>query len=176
MKCFLDLDGVLVDFVGGVCKLHNIPDPYLDPVNYGVWGFAGVAGMSNNQFWDSLTLDFWENLEWTHDGAAILHLCELAYGEHNICILTSPPASRQDEAITGKMRWINKHLPQYARRLLVGPAKEFCASPTSVLVDDYDENIKKFNASGGRGYLYPRLWNSKHVEAANALEVFRRCV
>lgn len=35
--CFVDMDGVLADFNGGILKRHNRPDPYLEPANWVWW-------------------------------------------------------------------------------------------------------------------------------------------
>jgi hypothetical protein len=47
---------------------------------------------------------------------------------------------------------------------LVGPAKEFCASAGTVLIDDYDSNIDVFGKAGGYTIQPPKKWNRRHAE------------
>lgn len=152
MKCLLDLDGVLVDFVGGAAKLHGF-----DPALAVRWDFMADVGLTQNQFWSPLGEDFWANLPWMPDGMRILAIVEKAFGPENVCLLTSPCDT--DGCMQGKLRWIRKHLPVYNRRYLMGSAKEFCASRDSLLIDDSDSNTTKFATAGGWGVLVPRPWN-----------------
>jgi hypothetical protein len=69
------------------------------------------------------------------------------------------------------MSWIEKHLPAYRRRFLIGPRKEFCAHGGSVLIDDSDKNVASFRDAGGLAILYPRPWNSRHAESEIGLGV-----
>ncbi len=162
MKCLLDLDGVLVDFVGGVCDFYRIPDPYLDPSLKGKWDFVEAIGMSESTFWNPLGEEFWANLKPMPDMENILGIVESVFGRSNVCLLTSP--CRNDGCPTGKMRWIRQYLPQYSRQFLMGPRKEFCARDDHWLIDDADHNINAFRKAGGQTCLVPRVWNSLHSE------------
>ena len=142
MKCLLDLDGVLVDFVAGVCKAHGSCNVYERPESRGQYMMEPLLGVSGNKFWEPCDEEFWANLDPMPDGFDILHTVEAAFGQDNICLLTSP--SLNPGCASGKYRWIEKHLPAYKRRFLIGPRKEFCAHPVAVLIDDYDANIEKF--------------------------------
>lgn len=169
-KCLLDMDGVLVNFVKGVCAFHGVDTPY---PKYQNWNMEIPLGIDKNTFYGNLGREFWANLEWTPDGFEILEVVEERFGVKNVCLLTSPVAA--DGCIDGKMDWIKKHLPQYSRQFLVGPAKEFCANSNHFLVDDFEENIDKFNASGGRGVLVPRPWNTNRIHP-DAVEFIRQCI
>ncbi len=154
------MDGVLVDFVGGARKFYNLPDVYADPKNYGVWDFISLLGMDEKEFWKPLGAEFWANLEPTPDCQEILEIVENYFGKENVCLLTSPAPN--DECPTGKMRYIRKNLPDYSRRYLMGPAKEFCANKKHWLIDDRDSNVDSFH--GGQVCLVPRPWNRNHRE------------
>lgn len=161
-KAILDLDGVLVDFVGGAAKQHGVqyPDPY--PNTYDI---AKAFNMQPRFFWEGLRgSEFWEGLNWMPDGKLILQILEIAFGSENIVICTSP--TLDPEAASGKIRWIQRELPQYARQFLIGPAKHFCAGPSTLIIDDHDANVKKFVEHGGKGILIPRPWNSNHDKRA----------
>lgn len=160
--CLLDLDGVLVDFVGGACRFHNKQNPYDDPANLGRYGVEDMFEMIQSDFYSPLGEEFWANLRPMDDSISILSLVEKVFGEANVCILTKP--IKTPGCAEGKIRWLKKHLPSYYRgnRYLIGPAKHFCASANAYLVDDSDVNVKAFNEAGGHGVLVPRPWNSHH--------------
>lgn len=162
MRCFLDLDGVLVNFVGGACRFHRRRNPYALPASLGEWDCVSLLGMSQEEFWRGLDFHFWRNLEWMADGRRVLDLVEGTFGASNVCLLTSPPDNRG--SVDGKRAWVNRHLPQYFRRLLIGSAKEFMAGPEAVLVDDYAVNVDRFAEAGGFSVLVPRPWNRRHAE------------
>lgn len=163
MKCLLDLDGVLVDFVGGICRAHGQPNIYADGKNRGLYGMEEIMGLSATKFWEPANEEFWASLDWMPDGREILAAAEEAFGANNVCLLTSP--SLNVGATAGKVRWIYEHVPDYKRRFLIGAAKEFCAHDDAVLIDDYEVNIKKFAEHGGDVILVGRPWNSRsHIE------------
>jgi len=161
MKIFLDMDGVLVNFVAGACARHGRPDPYLDPANYGNFDMAAIWGMPNGEFWRKLDgADFWANLDWMPDGREILEMVELRFGAKNVCLLTAPCLDPQ--CIPGKLAWVDKHLPQYRSRFIPTAAKGFLAHKNAVLFDDRDSNIAEFRLDGGAAFLIPRPWNAGH--------------
>lgn len=155
-RLLLDLDGVLVDFVRGACRLHNQKSPYLD--GYEGFYFNRHWNMSDPDLYTGMDRRFWQELDWTADGRSIFNLVDSHFGPENTCILTTPCPI--DGCYDGKLDWIKMHLPKaYHRRYLIGTRKEFCAGDDRVLIDDRDENIDEFVAAGGHGLLIPRPWN-----------------
>ena len=178
MKILLDLDGVLVDFVSGACRAHGRPDPFAEPLNPEVadqFGMDEIWGMDINEFWEPMKeASFWEGLEFMPDAKEILKFCERAVGMDNVCLLTSP--SRGSGPVVGKVNWIEKHMPEYKRRFLIGSAKEFCASRRSILIDDSDKNTEAFTEAGGNMILVPRAWNMNWKERHDAVGWMRWCL
>lgn len=176
MKLFLDMDGVLVNWCKGAHELHDIPWKDGDwPYRRGCegWYFYRELSMHTSELFAGQDREFWANLDWMPDGKEILKVCERHFGRENICLLTSPWDA--DGVIDGRCAWVNKHIPNYNGRMLVGACKEMCASPRSLLVDDCDANINKWKDNNGVGFLLPRPWNSReHVEnkAVNLLVDF----
>lgn len=155
--CYLDLDGVLVDFVGGALKLHGKEIPPKEVQ----WNFPRQLGFADTlakEFWDLLGYDFWANLGWTHEGRETLKAVEGAFYDR-VCIMTSP--CNTPGAVEGKVAWIKREIPDYSRRFVVGPAKHLFAGPGKVLVDDNDDNVEQFRLYGGRAVLVPRPWNHR---------------
>ncbi len=165
VKVFLDMDGVLVNFVAGALKAHRRQFSELKP---GAWDFHEALGIEPSAFWNMLKgPTFWRCLPWMDDGRAILALVERVFGAENVCLLTSP--CLDPECATGKVRWLEEQLPEYKRRFLIGPQKDFVAGPGKVLIDDSPKNVQAFCAAGGEGLVVPRFWNHLHAYADRAV-------
>jgi len=177
MKILLDLDGVLVDFVGAACEVHGVSDPFSEPLASGAkgnWELDKLMGLSGNEFWSRFDHDFWAGVSFTPDGQDIRIAVEEAVGAENVCLLTSPTLS--PEAASGKMEWIQNNLPDYSRRFLIGSAKQFCASRDSLLIDDADRNVKVFSDAGGNVILVPRPWNANWEDRHRAVDWVKWCL
>lgn len=166
-RILLDLDGVLVDFIGGAKRLHgksvpNHPHCPATQSEQSPWEIEPIFGMTAPQLWDPMGRQFWASLQPMPHMKTYVQLLEAKFGEKNICLLTSP--IRTDGCIDGKMDWIKKHLPQYRRQFLVGPAKQFCASDRHALIDDHTKNIEAFKDAGGHTFLVPAPWNPRFNE------------
>lgn len=160
MKCFIDMDGVLADFVGAACRAHNRPWPYDDPKNLGTFEIEPAWGITPREFWkpiDALGMGFWEGLEKTEESDRIVKLAIALYGITNVCVLTSP--SEDPGCVPGKRAWLKKHYPELGKNVLFGSAKHFVSGKDRLLIDDRDKNIEDFEAYGGTGILVPRPWN-----------------
>lgn len=169
MKIMLDMDGVIVDFLGGAARAHNRPLPYSNPKWYGEWNTEKGWGITSEQFWKPINEDpnFWEHLEKTPEADQIVFACTNVVGMHNIAILTSP--DRSSNCFTGKVKWMKKNYPQLEGRMIFSRAKEFMSSPQRILVDDKDSNIENFRKEGGHGVLVPRVWNSDYKNSDKVL-------
>ncbi len=166
-RVLLDLDGVLVDFIGGACRLHGKTHPYhphspSTQEDQSPWAIEPTFNMGPKELWDPLGEEFWANLLPLPHFRAFLGTLEAHFGPDKICILTAPP--RTKGSIDGKIEWIRRHMPDYRRRFMVGPAKEFCAGERHVLIDDHEVNIAAFRDAGGHGLLVPAPWNHRFRE------------
>ena len=160
----LDMDGVLVNFVDGICRALGKPNPYQDGRGAGEWDIGSLLGVSEEEFWAPCgEASFWSDLEWMPGGRAILKMVERQVGRTSVFLLTSPSLS--PESWSGKAEWVSKHMPDYRLRVLMGLCKHLCAKPGQILVDDADHNIEAFTAAGGQAVLVPRMWNSNHFLA-----------
>ncbi len=174
MKVFLDLDGVLVDFVSKAHEYHGIsPNLYLDEANHGKWDFDVISGIPLDRFWSKFDYDFWANLDWMPDGKEILSLIEDRFGRDNITILTSPQKSNRGECITGKIDWVERHMPRYANNILLGRKKHMLAHADALLIDDADHNITDFQKHGGQIIQVPRIWNQLHSHSNMTIDYLK---
>lgn len=159
--CFLDMDGVLADFVSAACDVHGRPNPYVDPKNYGIWEMDKIWGMTAKEFWAPMGREgYWLGMQKLKDADALVDVLSQYFGLDNICILSSPSLSPY--CVPEKRQWLKQHFPMLANNVLFGSAKQFLAGPGRYLVDDYDKNIDKFVKFGGTGITYPQMWNRQH--------------
>ena len=159
IKIFCDMDGVLADFVGGVCAAHGKESPYGDSSSYGVFDMEKLWGMTVKEFWTPTRgMRFWASLEKTHEADWLVDYCAKWVGVSNIAILTDP--SNDPGCILGKKAWIKKYYPQLVSNMIFTSAKDFLAAPNHLLIDDRDRNIEEFRAAGGMTIRVPRFWNS----------------
>lgn len=167
MKCFLDMDGVIADFVGAIHKAHGRPYCYDDPAVRGRFDIEPIWGISTKEFWSTDTYEFWLGVDPTPEAFEIVASLEALFRPEDIAILTSP--SNGSGCVPGKRHWMRRHFPTYEKRMIFTSAKQFLAGPQRVLVDDRDQNIIDFHAAGGEVILIPRHWNTHHYEADSVL-------
>jgi len=153
LKIFLDLDGVLQDFVGHTVRKLKLS---VDPTNCS-WDFW-TPEMTTKQFWDRVSLDgsgFWRNIptyEWTEN---LIDLVKLYDPEFTL--LTSPASCPY--SWKGKRQWIQDYFGENFNRQIMTHDKHFCAAPGRVLIDDNEINCKRFADWGGQAILFPQSWN-----------------
>jgi 5'(3')-deoxyribonucleotidase len=170
LRCFVDMDGVLVDFNKGALDLFGREDPYDDPANRGCFFLDQLLGLTEEEFRGPLGRDFWANLRPTPECHRIIEFLEMVFGPSNICILTAPIDT--EGCMEGKLDWLKAHLPpRYRKQFLMGKPKWFAASSNAWLIDDWDHNVVSFREGGGQAILYPRPWNSEHLRSGE--DVFR---
>ena len=162
MICFIDMDGVLVNFRKGICKAFGRDDPSNNWTFWEHWPvlFKEIDAVCTEQFW--------AGLDWTKEGKQILEMVEVTFD--NIYFLTTPMPN--PGSATGKELWIEKHTPQYKNRTIITRAsKALLAGPDRILIDDKNQNIYDFVMAGGQGILIPRPWNTLHNWSDIVLEV-----
>ena len=155
MQFYVDMDGVLVDFIGGMAELHNLNRDYVFkhwPAN--VWDLEHGMGIKGN--WrDRCDADFWANLNKTAEADAIMKMIEGS----TVYILTNPGDAN---AAMGKLYWLEKHYPEIVRdgRYIFTTQKHLLAKRGRVLIDDSSEYCQKFRSWGGAAILIRRPWNT----------------
>jgi 5'(3')-deoxyribonucleotidase len=161
---YLDLDGPMVDWEGGVYKLFNTEPPS------DVRGFAHeILGVSKNEVWKRIYNagpNWWANLEptpWAHELYNELGRA----GEVVIC--SSP--SHIPHGASGKVMWMKKFFNGNFRDYILTSRKECLAKPGDILIDDMEKNTSLFSQRGGLGILFPRPWNREYDYSEQALEI-----
>jgi hypothetical protein len=176
-KIFLDLDDVLNDFTMHTLRKLGCGIDKYDPE----WGWDIVTAANSSHplrhftpesFWSSFGREHWATVpksgmcDWLIDTAAGL------VGQENVFILTCP--TRDPASLSGKLEWIYSNLPTWLhRQYVMSPRKFLCASPTSLLIDDRDDNVDRFCEEGGRAILVPRPWNNRAVWSDRSIHAVR---
>lgn len=163
---FIDIDGVLADFVGAVCGV--IPEIKQEEVTE--WNFYKKYGLTDEQFWGEIEKygpAFWANLDLLPLAADLIRFC---YGHFsNVYLATSPCKSPTCEH--GKKIWIQKYFGSAFRDYFITPRKWLLSAPGRILIDDSDDNVSKWNDGGGIGVSLPQPWNEAGKAGRNVNDV-----
>ena len=154
---FVDIDGVLADFVTAAFSVHGkIYDPEAYPRKE--WSISKVLGVSDREFWRRIDFageSFWENLDLFPHGIEMLGMLS-KYDE--ICFATSPSSS--PASYSGKRRWLQKMgfdlIPA-----MFGSKKHLMAGPGRILIDDSPHNCEQWQKHGGTAILFKQVWNTE---------------
>lgn len=158
MKCLVDMDGLLTDFVSAACKLHKKPFSSVTDSRMDI-----TWRMSTDEFWEPIFADgvsFWEGLNpysWTTELVALLVDKFRLSDDHCWTICTSP--TQQPECKTGKLAWLKKHNIKPPIPPLFKKDKARYATRDTILIDDTERVIDQFIIAGGIGILFPAPWN-----------------
>ena len=136
-EIYCDLDEVLVDFMRGA--------------NAAVGG--DFVKMDKDERWNTVnqTKGFWANLGWKPN-AKRLHSFIIKYNPHVLSAYTG----RDPTSKVGKMKWLKKNA-NFKRGnihlVLRSQKKDFATTDEkpNILIDDYDKNIREWEAKGGIG-------------------------
>ena len=153
MIIFLDLDGVIINWVKGVCSWFNIP---YKPEKVTTWdSMQKLTNTTRNEFWKSIkTPLFWENLDFYPEAEDFI----MRLKKHGKVILLSSPA----HGCAGyRQNWIQNNLSDFffQGHYILTPAKWACAHRGAILIDDSTANYESFYRAGGHAIIYPQPWN-----------------
>lgn len=159
---FIDMDGVLVDFIGGCARLTGRPAPKRDPK---IKDNRTMEEWFGDDVWKRITIagsDFWEGLE-PFPWAAPLWERLCAANDNDVYILSSPGNGRTaQQACYGKIAWCRKHLGIDTDSIILAKSKSVVARPSVILIDDTDRILINWERSGGRGIVFPQPWNGMY--------------
>lgn len=171
-QIFCDMDGVLVDLVGGVNKAlyENAPEcvteNYIKAQRKAREKLEGATlepkhlDKTSSEFVKeartflyrvlSDNRRFWMNLEWLPGGKELWN-----YIEKYDPIILSKPTDLQ--AVIGKKKWVKDHIGLPRERVQIRYDKSPYANyngKIGILIDDFESNTSKFKGAGGLTVLY----------------------
>ena len=147
---YLDMDGVLADFFGGVEKLY---------------GVSHWKELTNDKTKDLKAevinkiqgTDFFATLPKFQSADALIDLVKKFTGG-TFSINTSPLRGDHENSAKYKKVWISNNIETPAEIVVTGRketyAKDKASGTPNILIDDRPVNIQKWQASGGYGILY----------------------
>ena len=140
-EIYVDMDGVLADFFGEWAKLMGVSS----------WRQIQNIDAALDKVREQP--DFWSNLPMTSNAKTLLNAIKKFKGKYNIL---SAPLPNDPKSEPGKQEWIKKNLASFPPQKVILDhnkakyAKQPDGTPNA-LIDDYGENIKKWEAAGGVG-------------------------
>lgn len=173
--CYLDMDGVLVDFIGGVFAAYGIDNDKQNEVKD--WDFFSQFQIDELKFWETIASesDWWANLEPYSDFKQVFDLCQ-AYSERVVlCTSGGCPA-----AASGKNKWAKTYLGLDSKDIIHTTEKwRLAYMPGTILVDDADSNIAMWHSAcidAGRmphdwAIRYPRPWNRSRIFSCDTTRI-----
>jgi len=147
---YLDMDGVLADFFGGVEKL------------YGVSHWKELTSDKTKDLKQEVInkitgTDFFATLPKFQSADALIDLVKKFTGG-TFSINTSPLRGDHENSAKYKKVWISNNIPQPAEIIVTGRkesyAKDKASGTPNILVDDRPANIQRWQGAGGYGILY----------------------
>lgn len=155
MTIYLDLDGVLADFVSGLARAHGL-NPASVVASWPAGDYGYMEGLVYD-FWAPVKGDweFWAKLPpypWAHS------LVRRAQRAGDVWFLTAP---LDHASKLGKLAWIERHFPGAMPRVIFANAEDKWryAGRSTLLVDDRRSNVEEWRRHGGHAILFPQVWN-----------------
>jgi hypothetical protein len=158
-KIFLDMDGVIVDFMASVGKLFKLTD------------FTSWEAMGKEKYREINKMGerWWSQMKWTNDGKKLWNHLK----SYDVTILSATPVDPVSRAISikGKRNWLTKNIgSSYASNALIviGIDKQKYADKNHILIDDSERNIRQWRSKGGIGILHKNTSDTiKQLEQLN---------
>ena len=177
-QIYLDMDGVLCDWLGGVCKLYGRDrDEFALASREGV-DFREWLGVTNDALWAKVHeagVDFWANLDtypWAYD---LWVLCNKT-AKTKICSTPGRWPTTPD-SLAGKQLWLQRELgcpgKTFRDTNFSFSKEDFAILPGIVLIDDRKAVIEPFVAKGGMAIQCPNDFEERWREVPNALSVVK---
>ena len=158
-RILVDMDDVLVDFVGGALQIHGIPpNERRNRLPAGVWDTTTGLGMSPTQFMrpiDAAGEGFWRELASLPWKEELLSWIEATANEWYIS--TNP--GHFEAAYVGKAHWLHREFGADFDRFIFTSQKHLLATRGSLLIDDNPSNVARFREEGGNAILFPTWGN-----------------
>ncbi len=160
------LTAYFADFSSAACLVHG-------RLGYQVkeWDFFKNWRMTPEVFWNTIHEygdEFYEKLVQPYRWSTYL-LRKIALTD-DFALVSAP--TRHPSSYSGKKIWVDKYLQPHLNqriKLIVTGEKHLLATPDRLLIDDNDQNIKKFQAAGGRVITFPQIWNSQEHHVLNRI-------
>ena len=147
MTLYLDMDGVLVDFFGGLEKHFDVPHwKQIPKTEESIMGLKGT--------------DFFNKLEPYPSSNELVNFVINLVGEDGWGINSSPLRGDRDNSAFWKRTWLTRHfmMPKVENLIFTGRKEQFATGrfdgKPNILVDDKPDNVSRWITKGGIGIRY----------------------
>ena len=142
---YVDMDGVLADFFGEVAREHDVE--YWREIHRKDLGIDQIAQEPG----------FFEQLPKLPNAGRLMKGVIDQAGKYSI--LSSPLLSNVEDSSKEKAEWLEKHLKNHQPQAVIFDHEKYkfarqANGTPNILIDDWDTNIKLWEANGGVGILY----------------------
>ena len=155
------MDDVLLDTSNYLIEWHGKKSPFTDPAKCGNRDISPLLDMTWEECWNDLPEIFWKTIPFCPWGRGIVELAE-KYFPGEVYLLTSPIPNGVCSA--GKQLWVNRFMPEYKNRMIIGHKKHVCVADDGILIDDSYLNEERFNeySKSDSFFLFPSYQNKFH--------------
>ena len=142
---YVDMDGVIADFFGGLERHHGVR-------HWKLLKEESIRQLKGTNFF--YTLEPYETSE------QLIQHVRMLTGGIDWGINTSPLRGDRDNSAYWKRRWLEEHgwFPDADRFIVTGQKENYATSSLdgkpNILIDDKPSNIKAFESKGGIGIRY----------------------
>ena len=147
---YLDMDGVIADFFGGVERMYGVK-------HWKELTSVKTGGDLKQEVIDRITgSDFFATLPKFPTTDSLIQLVKSATGGR-FSILTSPLIGDHENSAAQKKVWIAKNIEQPDEVIVSGRKEKWAKQKdgtANILIDDRPVNIERWEARGGFGILY----------------------
>ena len=170
-RILVDMDEVLADFTGSALAVHGWTREQFEAERKpGVWDMTKTMGLTDQEFWNPINeigQRFWEQITPLPTYKEIMKLVQQFTTDW--FIVSSPSFCLG--CIPGKQQWLSVYFGLVGRnRLIPTSYKHVMANDFTILIDDNEDNLKKFTEAGGHGILFPTKGNSLYKISDNPVE------
>ena len=142
-EVFVDMDGVLADFFGAWKRLVGKDWRNIDDIDDALQRIRDKD-------------DFWLKIPKTANALNLLSLIKKLKGKYNIL---SAPLANDPNSEPHKRQWIAKNLKAFppSKVYITADKSKFATQPDgtpNILIDDFGQNINKWQAAGGVGFKH----------------------
>lgn len=174
---YVDMDGVLADFVEGFINIHDREDlmeKFKQDTWPTTWNFDNEFGPLDT-WWDKIDAVgelFWEYLNtywWTNK-----LLMEIGATGIPWYVCTTPRMTKT--CVAGKFLWLDHMLGVGNFKMIQIEDKWRLAHEKALLIDDNDKNCNKFHKAGGQTCLFAQPWNENRDLVDHRMSYFQHCL
>ena len=148
-RIYLDMDGVLADFIGGTLWRHN--KEAKDADNITEWNYYKSWGLTTKEFWDKCRgYDFWYGLDVFPWAKELVAAAKKADPDYMVC--TQP--SLDNQCIQAKLDWLDVHLDIPMKKVALMQNKWLLAKEGRLLIDDNPTYCANWEREGGEAWVF----------------------